>query len=191
MSLISLQFLVTLNVYNRSFHFDFWQKTIFLHRWKFISKQQKANTAIYLQYTELILTIQPEMLGFFFSFITSKRYILSSFICSFPQPTPSFLEFVTRSKVLLCLYSHMAGQLTDPDQSPGGWCNIKQFRSFCLSLKEMIKSCLLSPSATSHKSVGKEHLPNEVITDWEIQKLLQESTDRGRSTAQIAFPEKN
>lgn len=47
------------------------------------------------------------------------------------------------------------------------------------------------PSAAPHKSVGKEHLPNEVIMDRETEKLLEESTDKGRSTAQIAFPEKN
>lgn len=67
-----------------------------------------------------------------------------------------------QSIALLC--SHMAEQLTDPERSLGGWWNIQQLPSFCLSLKEMIKSGLLSPSAIPHKSVGKEHLPNELST---------------------------
>lgn len=106
MSLISLQFLVTLNVYNRPLHLNFWQKTISLHRWKFISKQQDANAAVYLQHTELIITMQLEKMALF-SFITSKRYILSSFICSFPQPTPSFFGVCQMIRsIALLLQSH-------------------------------------------------------------------------------------
>lgn len=188
MSLISFQFLVTLNVYNRFFCFILTENRISAQ----VKMHQQATES---QCCDLFAVHRPNDQNTvgedgFILLHHLKMVHFKQLHLLLSSTHIIFFGACQMIRSLLCLLMQSQGWAAARVVTGGCW-NIRQLPSFCLSLKEMIKGCLLSPSAIPHKSVGKKHLPNEVITDREIQKLIQESIDKGRSTALIAFPEKN